>query len=825
MVRVHESVNDLAGAILDGTPIDWQLADSGAGDTDRTLLEQLRVLAAIADVHRRPLEENTGLREWGPLRVLEPIGRGAFGEVYRAWDTRLDREVALKLLPSSSPADETRATTIIEEGRLLARVRHPNVATIYGAERIGDRVGLWMEFIDGQTLEQTIRDGRPFTEAEALGIGSQLCAAVAAVHQAGLLHRDIKAQNVMISSDGRVVLMDFGAGRELGDATGDGLTGTPLYLAPELLKGHPATVSSDVYACGVVLYYLLTGSFPICARTLPELRAGHERVERIPIAQRRSDLSAPCAAVIERALDPDSSQRYHSVSELRADLSRLAPDAGGAPRPRIVAMTALAAGLMLISVDSVARFSGRSSPLRSGLAAIGLMSPASAPAALANPVIAVLPFTNLSSEAGSDVFVAGLGVEVQSQLAAIDGLRVLSQLSSFSFKDRALDLPEIRRVLGANLVLAVTVRRSGDRLKVDPQLIQTADGAVIWADAFDRDQKDVFAIQESIALAIVNKLRLSLGRGQRRYNTDLATYDLYLKARWLVGFKDPGNALAAAALFQQVIDRDPNYAPAYAGLADANAFASQTYLATIPIDKAYATMRSASDRAIELDPLLAEAHAAKGLVQASEYEWRKSEESFERAISLNPSLTQSYTNFVLWTLMPLGRFDEALRGLETARRNDPLSLDVQRVAAMVHLFAGRFAESISAFEAVSSIDPELPFLKKDLGRALMFGGRVADAFAMYEGEKNPIPHYLAFAHVMAGNRSAAERLLNAHKGFPVRELGIYTALGDMDGAFDAIERALVSDPRRIALFLMSPEMAAVRADARYASVRRRLKLP
>jgi serine/threonine-protein kinase len=806
-MAAEASLSDLAGAILDGTPIDWHLADAGVDDSDRSLLNQLRVLAAVADVHRRPPDEDGDLAEWGPLRVLEQVGRGAFGTVYRAWDTRLDREVALKLLPSTTPANETRAATIIEEGRLLARIRHPNVVTIYGAERIGRRIGMWMEFVEGQTLELLIRGGKRFTEAEAVAIGRQLCAAVDAVHRAGLLHRDIKAQNVMVADDGRTVLMDFGAGRELSDVTAEGLTGTPLYLAPELLvEGQPATVSSDVYACGAVMFRLLTGSFPVRAASLDELRAAHRRSARVAVADERPDLSPSVVAAIEKALDPDPLRRHHNASELAADLS---PGEGrrGSRLTKALAVTALA-GL---------------------LAAIGIWTTPGSRAP-GDPVIAVLPFTNLSTEEGSDVFVQGLGVEVQSQLAAIDGLRVLSSLSSFPLKQREADLAEIRRVLGANLVLSVNVRRSGDRLKVDPQLIQAADGAVIWANSFDGELKDIFDIQQKIALAIVNELRLTLGRGQRRYDTDPATYELYLKARAYVALKDPANARAAAELFEQVISRDANYAPAYAGLADAYAFWSVMYQGPpseqkARLDKAFAVMRSAAARALDLDPLLSEAHAALALVRARENEWDKARASFERAIELNPSLTQSYTNFALSALMPLGKFDEALRVLETARGYDPLSLDVQRITALVQLFAGRYADAISGFETVLKEDPENPYAIKDYPRALTFGGRVSDALTVYERDPKAVPHYQAFAYVMSGNRPGAERLLADHEGFALRELGIHTALGNMDRAFEALERALVSDTQRIALFLRSPEMAAIRADPRYDGIRRRLKLP
>ena len=266
-------VPDVAGAVLDGTPIDWAAAESSADEANRPLLAELRVLATLADLHRglplAPAATVVGAKDcgekvehWGHLRVLERIGCGAFGEVYRAWDTRLDREVALKLLPADRALDDGSASSVIQEGRLLARVRHPNVVTIYGAEQIGGRIGLWMEFVRGRTLKQIVDDGKVFSGAEATEIGVELCQAVAAVHNEGLLHRDIKAQNVMLAENGRAMLMDFGTGRELADNSTSDLAGTPLYLAPEILGGREATVQSDIYSLGVLLYYLVTGSFP-----------------------------------------------------------------------------------------------------------------------------------------------------------------------------------------------------------------------------------------------------------------------------------------------------------------------------------------------------------------------------------------------------------------------------------------------------------------------------------------------------------------------------------------------------------------------------------
>ena len=271
-MRPAARLDEVAEAILDGAPVDWPSVESD-GVTDQELIEQLKTLAAVKAVTRaaESARGDTGTA-WGHLNVLEPIGRGAFGEVYRAWDTRLDREVALKLLPPDSATAGSRPSWVIEEGRLLARVRHPNVVTIHGADRIAGRIGLWMEFVKGRTLEEVVREGRRFSAQEVTRIGLDLCRAVSAVHAAGLLHRDIKAQNVMVGDDGRLVLMDFGTGRELAGTSESNVAGTPLYLAPEVLSGEAATQRSDVYSIGVLLHHLLTASYPIEARDQAALR-------------------------------------------------------------------------------------------------------------------------------------------------------------------------------------------------------------------------------------------------------------------------------------------------------------------------------------------------------------------------------------------------------------------------------------------------------------------------------------------------------------------------------------------------------------------------
>lgn len=332
---------DVAADVLDGAHVDWAALDSAAQtDHDRLFLRHLRAIAAIppfaatTDLHDSILHPS-GARHsdadaprvhWGALRIIEKVGRGSFGDVYRAWDTRLDREVALKLLRRREREPESAA--VIEEGRLMARVRHPNVVTVYGAERIAGRTGVWMEFIHGQTLEDELRRRGPLPAEEVAAIGVTLCTALDAVHAAGLLHRDLKTQNIMRDTIGRLVLMDFGAGHEAGD-TNEGLAGTPAYLTLELLDGAAPDAAADVYALGVVLFRLSTGQFPVAATTVGEVRLAHRAGSRRSVRSLRPDFPRRLAGVIDDTIDPLATRRFSDVGHLRSAL------AAGTPRPSL----------------------------------------------------------------------------------------------------------------------------------------------------------------------------------------------------------------------------------------------------------------------------------------------------------------------------------------------------------------------------------------------------------------------------------------------------------------------------------------------------------
>jgi eukaryotic-like serine/threonine-protein kinase len=837
-------VGQLAAQIM---PIDWAAAESSSDGTAELVVRQLKVLAAVADLDRSELPSPSTLSQippsreepavadaptmWSHLRLVERIGRGRFGEVYRAWDTRLDREVALKLLPADGSSGDGAASAIIHEGRLLARVRHPNVVTIHGAEQIADQIGLWMEFVRGDTLEQILDQRKVVSAAEAVGIGLELCRAMSAVHGAGLLHRDIKAHNVMRAEDGRIVLMDFGTGRELEDDASSDLAGTPLYLAPEVLQGQRATVRSDIYSLGVLLYHLVTGSYPVEARTVREVRRAHERFERTAVQSARPDVPSKLARVIERAIDAHPERRYESAAALGADLAALRP------RPRLVRL-AYAAGVAAASIlvvgvgwETVGRQAGSSRTPGALLAGFAGLNPVAHVSPAERPIIAVLPLQNLSAEPDSDYFVDGLTDEIIRNLAVIKGLEVRSRTSSFAFKDKPRNLQDVGEQLGVNLVVEGSILRSGKSLRINAQLVRVAGDVPLWAERFDRELNDIFAIQDEISRAIVNKLRLTLGTGQRRYDTNLEAYELYLRARVLVGRGGYFSAQQAIKLFEQAIARDPSFAPAYAGLANAYAAASTdipgpSIPTVIPSETALALMRPAAETALQLDPMLAEAHAAMGLLHSRKLDWQKAEESFRRAIDLNPSLTAIYTNYCSSTLLPLGKLDEAERLLRAAFHTDPLSLEVRRGMGHLQIIAGRYEEAIDNLERVRTVDPDFTYADLHLARALTFAGRLAEALPRWEIRKEEPgrQHWMAYAYVIAGRRADVERMAAAHDN-PYRLAIIYAALGDKDRALQALERAADIVPHRVAVLVRYPEMTPLRDDPRFAAVLRKLRLP
>lgn len=336
-------------AIAARLPIDWTTVESSASDESlRTAIRELKVIAEIAELHHTlpgatpssSLRSSTGASSagsvaavaesapaaetWGPLALLDRVARGSYGEVYRAWDSRLDREVALKLLRRHDAPHDSVGSAVIEEARLLARVRHPNVVTVYGADRIDGCVGLWMEFVQGWTLERVLRDHGPLGAHEAALIGLDLCRALSAVHRAGLVHRDVKAQNVMREAGGRIVLMDFGAGREreeLADERAPDLAGTPLYLAPELFEHAQADARADIYSVGVLLYHLVTGAYPVKGSAFRDVRDAHRQGRRTLLRDERPDLPDRFVSVVERALDPDPMRRFESTGAMEAALS------------------------------------------------------------------------------------------------------------------------------------------------------------------------------------------------------------------------------------------------------------------------------------------------------------------------------------------------------------------------------------------------------------------------------------------------------------------------------------------------------------------------
>ncbi|MGC4081507.1 MAG: protein kinase [Vicinamibacterales bacterium] len=761
---------ELAAAVADSDAVDWSKVEAGSSPETSSVIRQLKALASMVALHRTapasvPIADRLVAGDrWGALEVRREVGRGSFATVCLAWDPGLEREVALKLLHVHG--DLAPVDAVMQEGRLLARVSHPNVVRIYGIDEHDGRVGLEMEFVDGLTLKAVLGERGVFGAAEAALIGFDLCGAVAAVHRAGLIHRDIKTQNVMRAVGGRIVLMDFGGVGNLSDRESyvRNMKGTPLYLAPEIFDGGSASIASDVYSLGVLLFNLVTQRFPVEGHSLEEIEAKHARNEQLSLGDLRPDLPDAFVQVICRALERDPARRFRSAGAMQ---------------------------------DALIRSMNLGMPAESF---------ALAPSTNRDlPSIAVLPFANVGPDPDLEYFSEGLAEELVTAFGKVRGLRVVSRTAALRFRGHQTDLQTLCRELDATTVLEGTVSKSGGQLRVSARLVNGADGFLLWSERYSRTMDDVFAVQDDIATQVVERFRLSAGAIQQlvlgaRHTDNPRAYHLYLKGRFNWSRRYHGGLATAIDCFSRAIAEDAGYSLAHAGLADVYAFLG-LYSLMKPSD-AFTMASSAAYRAMQIDPDVPEVQTSLGLVATGrDWDMPRAMRHLTRAVELDrgQALPRIYH---AWIHVILGNFPEAVRLAREAQAIDDTSPLVNSGAGYAYFMAGRFDDGAAECDRALETQPNfiIGLYVKGMCRAVQ--GRLDEAIDLLSraaAMSNRAPFYLGLLgnfFATAGRVDEAHAILDelqsrvADSYVPPHAFTfIYTALGDLERAFEWQDRA------------------------------------
>ena len=734
---------------------------------------------------------------------------------------------------------------MLAEGRLLARVRHPNVITVYGAEAIDGQVGLWMEFIRGLTLDDVLAQQGPFAAREATFVGIDVCRALAAVHRAGLVHRDVKGANIMREAGGRLVLMDFGTGHDLAAAGPDGrMAGTPLYLAPEMFAGRAATPQSDLYSVGVLLYHLVTGAYPVDGRTLMDLAQAHRAGRVTRLRDARPDLPGGFILVVERALAADPGQRFESAGAMETALAgwlglaaTADPPASPAPasperstRARPVLAWVVAAVLaVVVSASTAALWIWRSPvPTAAGAGSERIRS------------IAVLPLQNL---AGEEYFADGMTDALIADLGKMGAVDVISRTSVMRFKGTRQPLPDIGRALNVDAILEGSVLRAGPRVRITVDLVEARTDRRLWTESYERDVKDVIAMQNEVARAVARAINVTLSRQDEARLAEQGravapeAYEAYLKGRYYWNRRDAESLQQSVTYFERALAADGQYAPAYAGLADAYTLLGSVGGA-LPPGEAMAKARQAAQSALALDDSLGEAHTSLAMVQFwHDWQWSDAEASFRRAIALNPSYPTAHHWFAIY-LSAMGRHDEAMAEMDQASRLDPVSPIIQASRGWVLYQRRQFDRSLEECRRTLALEPTflraynyigMNYLQKRMPtealRALQEADRLAGPSAVARGE-------LAQAYVAAGRRREATAILDgllepgAYPYVASADIAtIYIALGDRDRAFAWLEKAYQERSFAMVYLKVHPAYDPIRADPRFVDLLARLRFP
>jgi len=768
------------------------------------------------------------------------LGSGGMGIVYRAFDQRLQRTVAIKLLQSVGRDDSGRAR-LLKEARSASALNHPNICTIHEVGEIDGQAYIVMECVEGSTLSRLIPPGDGLPLEQVLGYATQIADGLAHAHDRGVVHRDLKSANVVIASDGRLKILDFGVahraddGRVLDDtktmtATGEVATaGTPLYMAPEVLRGEAADARSDIWAFGVTLYEMSAGERPFNAHSMNELASA---ILRDPPAPLPPHVPLGLRAVIARCLTKDPERRYQRASELKAALD--ATSSGGAmpvPGRRHVRLTAAVAAAFAVAF------------------AVAVMVTRLPPAATPpGDSIAVVPLLGTETDNEAEYLADGITEGVINSLAEAGrtSLKVIALASAERYKRRRVDPRDIGRELGVAKMALVRVARLPDALTISAELVDARDGSHLWGERYNSTTTNLLAVQSDITAKVAANLKLKLTsaeqrRSTRRYTDDVQAYQLYLQGRE-AGYRSafgPEGYERSIQFFEQAIARDPSYALAYSGLA--STYISMAYDGWMPPKEAYGKVTAAVEKGLAIDPDLGELHYALAeLKKGYEWDWRGAEVEYQRAIQLNPNVTPS-RRYHAQFLLTLRRNEEAIAEMKRTLELDPFGVETNKAMANVSYWTGRYDDAIAQARRTVELDPEFAAAHQLLADLYAHKGMYADAVSSLKrvltlaGEQDGAAT-LARDYAAAGYSSA---LRNLYRGVldglteankegwvsPVAFALVYTQLGDANRAFEWLEKAYAERAPWLVMLQADPDFESLRGDRRFVALAKRIGLP
>jgi serine/threonine-protein kinase len=782
-------------------------------------------------------------------RIVEQLGAGGMGVVFKAQDSRLERAVALKFLPEKLAQQPQALERFRREARAASALNHPGICTIYDIGEQDGQAFIAMEFIDGETLRSHIH-GKPLPVEEVLELGIQIAEALEAAHAEGIIHRDIKPANIFVTKRGRAKVLDFGLAKLVpkGIASGDGdssdasasansivgiISGTPSYMSPEQVRGDDLDPRTDIFSLGLVLYEMATGRQAFGGGT------GGAIIEAVltrPPAAVRSinpDVPPRLEAIIDKALHKHREQRYQATSEMLAELQRLKRDFDSGSRDHLAHSQSLPVATGG-TASSSSNPGSRSSTQQSGSFRAPRVSKTIGS-------IAVLPFENVSRDPENDYLSDGITGSLINNLATVPKLRVMAQSTVFRYKGREIDPQAVGRELNVRAVLTGRMMQSGGSLRIGTELVDVATGSQLWGAQFDRKPGDIFVIQDEISNEISGKLRLRLTLGEKkrltkRHTEDHEAYRLYLQGRHHWNRRTEEGFYKAIEYFDKAVEKDPGYALAHAGVADS--YVLLGWNSYLPPKDAFPKGKAAALTALQFDPDLGEAHTPLAAVLwLHDWKWPAAQKEFARSLELNPCYPTANHWYAEYA-MTMGRAVEAIAKMRGSQELDPLSLIISVAIGWASYMARRYDEALEQLLRTVELDPNYPVTYWILGLLYRITGRYD--LAIGAGEKgvslsggSPLMRAaLAHTYGKAGRADDARRLLdeltelaNCKYVAPHFFAGIHIGLGDYDRAIEYLEKSYEEHSHWLIYLHIDPTMDELRGDTRFQDLSRRVGLP